>query len=224
MDKFSRTKRIFGENFLEVLKEKNVLVFGLGGVGGYVVEALVRGGIHNITIVDGDSVDISNINRQIIATNDTIGMRKVLAMKNRISSINECVKVEMVDMYFKPDSVFDFTKFDYVIDAIDMVGSKVEIIKRAKLLDIPVISAMGMGNKIKPEQLEVADIEKTEVCPLAKAVRKELRKLEIKKVKVVYSKEIPIVKSSPPGSTSFVPGTCGLIIAGEVLKDLLEEK
>ena len=196
---FERTARIIGEDGIDFLQDANVIIFGLGGVGGHVAEALARAGIGKMTLVDGDTVDPTNINRQIIATQNTVGKLKTSAM-------NE------IDIY------------DYVIDAIDDVSVKTDIIIQAKKSGIPVISAMGTGNKLRPELLEIADIYKTEVCPLAKAMRKRLRQEGITDVKVVYSREEPVVKSTPPGSISFVPGAAGLLMAGEVTRSILIAK
>lgn len=230
---FSRLEILIGEEKLNLLKSKRVLVFGVGGVGGTVVEALVRSGIENITLVDNDTVSISNLNRQIISSLDAVGKYKVDVAKDRILSINNNANVEVHKCFFLPEnsSSFDFSKYDYVIDAVDTVSAKIEIIVKAKEKNVPVISSMGTGNKMNPTMLEVSDIHKTSVCPLAKVMRYELRKRNIKNVKVVYSKEEPItpkvqitneVNRVIPGSTSFVPPVAGYIIASEVIKDLLE--
>ena len=229
----SRFEILIGEEKLNKLKNKSVIVFGVGGVGGTVIEALVRSGIENITLVDNDTVSISNLNRQIISSLDAVGKYKVDVAKDRILSINKNANVEIHKCFFLPEnsSSFDFSKYDYVVDAVDTVSAKIEIIVKAKEKNVPVISSMGTGNKMNPTMLEVSDIHKTSVCPLAKVMRYELRKRNIKNVKVVYSKEEPItpkvqitneVNRVIPGSTSFVPPVAGYIIASEVIKDLLE--
>ena len=236
MDQFSRTKLLFKKEGMDILKKSHVIVFGIGGVGGYVVEALVRSGIYNFTLVDNDVVSETNINRQIIATLDTIGQNKAQLMKDRILSINKDANVEIRQCFYLPENAheFDFNQYDYVIDCVDTVAAKLSIICEAKRLNIPVISAMGAGNKMNPTMLEVSDISKTEVDPLAKVIRRELRLKGINHLKVVYSKEEPIKidinedvelkeKSGrpAPGSNAFVPSTMGLIIASEVIKDLI---
>lgn len=223
---FSRTKMLLGENEVELLQTKKVIVFGIGGVGGYVVEALVRSGIKNFVLVDNDEVCESNLNRQIIATVDTIGKDKVDVMEERILSINPKAVVEKKKCFYLPEnaSEFDFLQYDYVVDAIDTVTAKIDIIVRAVEAGIPVISAMGAGNKLDPTRFEVSDIYKTSVCPLAKVMRHELKKRGVKKCKVVYSKEEPVKNANGerlPGSVAFVPSVAGLIIAGEVIKDLV---
>lgn len=222
---FSRTKMLLGEKAVELLQTKKVIVFGIGGVGGYVVEALVRSGIKNFVLVDNDEVCESNLNRQIIATVDTIGKDKVDVMEERILSINPKAVVEKKKCFYLPEnaSEFDFLQYDYVVDAIDTVTAKIDIIVRAAEAKVPVISAMGAGNKLDPTRFEVADIYKTSVCPLAKVMRHELKKRGVKKCKVVYSKEEPVKSANGerlPGSVAFVPSVAGLIIAGEVIKDL----
>ena len=236
MDQFSRTKLLFKKEGMDILKKSHVIVFGIGGVGGYVVEALVRSGIYNFTLVDNDVVSETNINRQIIATLDTIGQNKAQLMKDRILSINKDANVEIRQCFYLPENAheFDFNQYDYVIDCVDTVAAKLSIICEAKRLNIPVISAMGAGNKMNPTMLEVSDISKTDVDPLAKVIRRELRLKGINHLKVVYSKEEPIKidinedvelkeKSGrpAPGSNAFVPSTMGLIIASEVIKDLI---
>lgn len=222
---FSRTKMLLGENAVELLQTKKVLVFGIGGVGGYVVEALVRSGVENFVLVDNDEVCESNLNRQIIATLDTIGKDKVDVMEERILSINPKAVVEKRKCFYLPENAadFDFTRYDYIVDAVDTVTAKIDIIVRAAEAKVPVISAMGAGNKLDPTRFEVADIYKTSVCPLAKVMRHELKKRGVKKCKVVYSKEEPVKSANGerlPGSVAFVPSVAGLIIAGEVIKDL----
>lgn len=218
----SRLAALCGEPSVDVLKNTHVAVFGVGGVGGFCVEALARSGVGTITIVDKDVVSPSNINRQIIALWDNVGKSKVDIMEERIKSINPFCKVNKYELFYLPEtaSTFDFTEYDYVVDAIDTVTGKIEIITRAKEAGVPVISSMGAGNKLDPTRFEVADISKTSVCPLAKVMRKELKERGIKDVKVVYSKEEPLHRN-PPGSIAFVPSVVGLIIAGEVIKDLM---
>lgn len=229
-EQFSRTELLIGDDGLNRLKNSHVAVFGIGGVGGYAAEALVRCGLGKIDIIDNDTVSESNINRQIIATHKTVGKPKVDIMEERLLEINPNVLIQKHKLFFTPDTSekFDFEKYDYVIDAIDTVVGKLELIKKSKLNNIPIICAMGAGNKLDPTKFEVADISKTSVCPLAKVIRQELRKQRIKDVKVVYSKELPIKHDtkengkSIPGSVSFVPPVVGLIISGEVIKDLIK--
>ncbi len=221
-EQFERTGLLLGEEAVEKLNKSRVLIFGVGGVGGYVAEALARTGIGHFTLVDRDVVSESNINRQIIALHSTVGRDKVDVLKERMLDINEDVDVEARKSFFLPENAheFDFSKYDYVVDAVDTVTAKLQIILQAKEIDVPVISAMGAGNKVCPEKFEVADIYKTEVCPLAKVMRRELKKRGVKKLKVVYSKEEPVYKGRTPGSIAFAPSVMGLIIAGEVIKDL----
>lgn len=234
LNQFSRTELLIGKDGLEKLSDSRVAVFGVGGVGGYVVEALVRSGVGAVDLIDNDKVSLTNINRQIIATHKTVGEYKVDAAEARALEINPDVKVTKYQMFYTPENAdeIDFTKFDYVVDAIDTVVGKLEIIERAKKAGVPVISSMGAGNKLHPEQFEIADISKTSVCPLAKVIRQELKKRRIKGVKVVYSKELPIKpaaseekiegKRQIAGSMSFVPSAVGLIIAGEVIRELIK--
>lgn len=229
-DYFSRTELLFGKEKMEILKNSRVAVFGIGGVGGYVVEVLARSGIGCLDIIDRDTVSQSNINRQIIATIDTIGKYKVDVAKERILSINPNATVNTYNTFFMPDTshIFDFTKYDYVVDAIDTVTGKLELIQKCFDANIPVISSMGAGNKLDPTAFQVADISKTSVCPLAKVMRRELKKRGINHLKVVYSTEqplTPLVQNEEqgkriPGSNAFVPSAVGLIIGGEVVKDL----
>lgn len=235
MSIFERTELIAGSKALEKLKNSRVAVFGIGGVGGYAVEALVRSGVGTLDLIDADTVSESNLNRQIIAVKKTIGMLKTEAAKERALSINPNVNIYTHNVFYSPETggMFDFSEFDYVVDAVDTVTAKVEIIKRAKAAGVPVISSMGTGNKLRPDLLEVSDIYKTSVCPLARVMRSALRKAGVDSLKVVYSREKPIVidpaeikgqippgKHTVPGSTAFVPAAAGLIIASEVFCDL----
>ena len=223
--RFDRTSLLIGENAIEKLSKCHVAVFGIGGVGGYVVEALTRTGVGHLTLVDNDVVSISNINRQIIATNSSIGRLKVEVMKERVLDINPSIKVDTFSLFVDENNIgtFDFNSFDYVVDAIDSVKGKIAIIKATKEAGKPIISSMGAGNKMNPMGFIISDINKTEVDPLAKSVRLQLRKLGIKGVKVVYSKETPIKNDSKvPGSNAFVPSAAGLLIASEVIKDLIK--
>lgn len=241
LTQFSRTQLIFGADNMEKLKNARVAVFGVGGVGGYTVEALARSGVGTLDLIDNDTVCLTNINRQIIATNKTVGRYKVDVAEERIHEINPDAKVNTYKMFYLPETKdqFNFEDYDYVVDAIDTVAGKIQLVMQAQEAGTPIISSMGAGNKINPDQFEVADIYKTSVCPLAKVMRRELKARGIKKLKVVYSKEKPIkpvedinsicppeevnssAKRSIPGSTAFVPSTVGLIIAGEVIKDIL---
>lgn len=232
MDKrFSRLEALIGKDNLDKIKTKKVIVFGVGGVGGFVVESLVRSGLEDITIVDNDVVDESNINRQIIATSNSIGKSKVEIMKERANSINPSVRISPIQKFYLPENEneFDLSKYDYVIDCVDTVSAKISIICRAKELGIPVISALGAGNKLDPTKLMVSDISKTEYDPLAKVIRKELRSRGIKGVKVVYSSESPVsvvVEENShgrhsPASAIFVPASMGILIAKTVIDDLM---
>ncbi|MCI6152112.1 MAG: tRNA threonylcarbamoyladenosine dehydratase [Fusobacterium perfoetens] len=233
---FKREELLIGKENLDKLKNSHVIVFGLGGVGGFVIEGLVRGGIGELTIVDYDTVDITNINRQIIATTQTIGKLKTDLIYERAKSINPDIKINSIsEKYLKEnkDMFFQNKKYDYIVDAIDMVSSKLSIIEEANKLNIPIISSMGTGNKLDPLKLEIADINKTSVCPLARVIRKEVKNRGIKRLKVLYSKEEPKKplnednsreKSVNVGSISFVPSVAGLIIAGEVIKDICNIK
>ena len=239
LNQFSRTEMMFGKDGMETLAGARVAVFGIGGVGSYTVEALVRSGVGAIDVIDNDKVSLTNINRQIYATHKTVGRYKVEVAAERIAEINPACKVTVHKAFYMPDTQneFDFTEYDYIVDAIDTVTGKITIIENAQKCATPVISAMGAGNKLDPTAFEVADIYKTSVCPLAKVMRRELKKRGIKKLKVVYSKEEPI-KPDPsaqegcreevgaarrdiPASNAFVPSVAGLIIAGEVIKDLI---
>lgn len=229
---FQRTELLIGKENLNKLQHSHIIVFGVGGVGGFAIEALVRSGIGEISIVDFDTVDLTNLNRQIIATQDSIGKLKTSVMRDRLLSINPNVIVHEFPEKFimeNSDLFFKDKKYDYIVDAIDLITSKLALAEIAKNLSIPIISSMGTGNKIEPTMLEVADINKTSVCPLARVMRKELKNRGIKKLKVIYSKELPKKpfnesgsreKKVNVGSIAFVPSTAGLIIASEVVKDL----
>ncbi len=222
-DQFSRTQLLYGEENMGRLASSRVAVFGIGGVGGYVVEALARSGIGALDLIDHDRVSTSNINRQIIATVRSLGRYKVDVAEERIRDINPDCKVRTYKTFFLPgvQDLITFEEYDYVVDAIDTITGKLTIIERAKEAGVPVISSMGAGNKINPAMFEVADLYETSVCPLAKVMRHECRKRNIDSLKVVYSKEPPIRSSGDvPGSTAFVPSVAGLIIAGEVINDL----
>ena len=225
-NQFSRTELLIGVDGIEKLKKSKVAVFGIGGVGSFVVEGLARAGIGSFILVDNDEVDITNLNRQLIATHDTIGKPKVEIAKERILKINPDANVEIRQELFMPESEhFVDDTVNYIVDAIDTVTAKIELVVRANKQHIPIISSMGTGNKLDPTRFEITDIFNTSVCPLAKVIRKELRTREIKKLKVLYSKEEPIkTGGSVPGSISFVPSVAGLIIAGEVIKDILKKE
>lgn len=247
LNQFSRTELLFGKEAMERLEKSRVAVFGIGGVGGYTVEALVRSGIGSIDLIDDDKVCLTNLNRQIIATRSTVGKYKVDVMEQRIHDINPKCNVNKHKCFYLPETKdeFDFREYDYVVDAIDTVTGKIQLIMQAQECGTPVISSMGAGNKLNPAMFEVADIYKTSVCPLAKVMRRELKKRGVKKLKVVYSKEQPIrpiedmsiscrtncicppgaqhkctERRDIPGSTAFVPSVVGLIIASEVIKDI----
>jgi len=234
MDQFNRQSLLIGEENTKKLMNSSVIIFGLGGVGGYTVEALARSGIGTLTLVDFDTIDITNINRQIIATHSTINKEKTKLFKDRILDINPNAKVIIHNLRVIKEnakSLFENISFDYIVDAIDTVSSKLALIEISKEKNIPIISSMGTGNKLDPTAIQVADIEKTNVCPLARVIRQELRKKRIKKVKVVFSTEVVTKpkntketreKSANVGSISFVPSVAGLIIAGEVIKDLIK--
>lgn len=241
MNEFSRTELLIGQAALEKLQNSRVAIFGVGGVGGYVCEALVRSGVGHFDLIDNDTVSLTNINRQIIALHSTIGKLKVDVMKERMLDINPDVDVSVHPCFYLPETAdqFDFSNYDYVVDAIDTVTGKIEIIVQADAHQVPVISSMGAGNKLNPAMMEVSDIYKTSVCPLARVMRRELKKRHIKHCKVVYSKEKAIqpsqaslekygadseenfTRKSIPGSTAFVPSVAGLILASEVIKDLI---
>lgn len=237
LNQFSRTELLIGKENIEKLNNSKVAIFGIGGVGSYVVEGLARAGIENFVLIDKDEVDLTNINRQIIATHRTIGIPKVQVAKERIMDINPNAKVEIHQEFFLPESndLIDNT-VDYIVDCIDTVTAKIELVIRANKMGIHMISSMGTGNKLDPTKFEVTDIYKTSVCPLAKVMRKELKNRGIKKLKVVYSKEEPIKSKkeksktneartkSIPGSISFVPSVAGLIIASEIVKDIINKQ
>lgn len=233
MDRFIRTQALFGESAMDKLKNSKVIVFGVGGVGGYTVEALARSGIGRIDVVDPDCVAKSNLNRQIIALDSTVGRSKVQVIKERILQINPRAQVNCFEVFYLPENadVIDLSVYDYIIDAIDTVPAKVELCVRANALSIPLISSMGFGNKLNPTQVEVADLAKTSVCPLARTMRRLLREKGIAHLKTVYSKEIPTVPACPMdsagkptvASVAFVPSVAGLVIASEVIKDLANE-
>lgn len=218
---FTRTIDLIGRTAFEKLQNSSVCVFGCGGVGSYVVEALARSGVGRITIVDNDVVDRSNINRQLIALNSTVGMPKAQAAAERVADINPDCVVTPVELFFDSEHTIPLD-FDYIADAIDSVPSKLFLIEEAAKRGVPVISAMGTGNKLNPSEFEVSDISKTSYCPLAKKMRCELRKRGINHLKVVYSREEPAVRAVPPASISFVPGSAGLLMAGEIIKDLIK--
>ncbi|MBE6889944.1 MAG: tRNA threonylcarbamoyladenosine dehydratase [Ruminococcaceae bacterium] len=231
--RFSRTERIFGAEGMQRLENACVAVFGVGGVGSYIAEGLARSGVGHLHLIDSDDVDITNLNRQIEALSDTVGKPKAEAMKQRILQINPQCEVTVHDCFFLPENSdeFDFTQYDYIADAVDTVTAKIELVMKADREGTPIISSMGTGNKLSPAMLEVSDIYKTSVCPLARVMRQELKKRGIKKLKVVYSKEEPI-KAKPseeenehrrsiPASAVFVPAAAGLIIASEIVKELV---
>lgn len=223
-EQLSRTELLIGREGIEKLKSAKVAVFGLGGVGGYVVEALARSGVGAFDLIDNDTVSLSNLNRQIIATRDTVGRSKTEVMRERILSINPETKIEVHNCFYLPDQgeKFDFSNYSYVVDAVDTVTAKIDIIIRAQAAGTRVISAMGAGNKMDPTAFVVTDIYKTTMCPLAKVMRRELKKRGVEKLKVVYSTEKAIpTQASYPGSIAFVPSVAGLIIAGEVVKDII---
>ena len=235
-EEFSRAALLLGDPAIEKLSRARVALFGLGGVGGYALEALARAGIGELHLIDNDCFSLSNLNRQILATQKTVGRPKVEAAKERVLDINPQAKVFTYPMFYTPETQnqLDFTKFDYVIDAIDTVSGKLALIQQAFQNSVPVISCMGTGNKLDPTAFQVTDISKTTMCPLARVMRRELGKRGIKHMKVVYSQEEPLTpvgweeeaaalgKRQIPGSVSFVPGAAGLILAGEVIKDLIK--
>ena len=224
-EKFLRTEMLIGQENLQKLNNSHIAVFGIGGVGGYVTEALARAGVGKVDIIDNDTVSESNINRQIIATTKTIGQLKVDVMKERLLDINPEIQVKTFDILYLPETsnLFDFSKYDYVVDAVDNVTAKIQLCLQANETKTPIISSMGTGNKLDPMAFKVADIEKTKVCPLAKVIRKELKKRNVKGVKVVYSEEEPKHNEMrTPASISFVPSAAGLLIAKTVIDDLIK--
>ena len=226
-NEFSRTELLLGAQAMEKLKSSRVAVFGVGGVGGYVVEALARSGVGELDLIDNDTVSVTNINRQIIALHSTLGRPKVDVAAERAMDINPAITVRRHNCFFLPETAgqFDFSRYDYVIDAIDTVAGKIEIILRAQEAGVPVISCMGAGNKLDPTRFRVADIYQTKVCPLARAMRAMLKKKGVEALKVVYSEEEAVhTGTRMPGSVSFVPSVAGLILAGEVIKDLAKEE
>ena len=248
LDRFSRTQLVFGKEAMDRLSKTRVAIFGIGGVGGYTAEALARSGVGELDLIDDDKVCLTNINRQIFATRKTVGKYKVDVAEERLKDINPDIVINKHQTFYTPETSekFDFSKYDYVVDAIDTVTGKIALIENAKKAGTPIISSMGAGNKVDPTAFEVADIYKTSVCPLARVMRYELKRRGIKKLKVVYSKEKPIPpiadeepngengclskadkvpgKRQVPGSTAFVPSVAGLIIAGEVIKDIIGYK
>ena len=243
-DQFSRTRLLIGDEAINKLKNSRVAVFGIGGVGGYVCEALVRSGVGAFDLIDSDTVSLTNLNRQIIATHKSIGRYKTEVMKERMLDINPDVDVRIHNCFFLPENAdsFPFTEYDYVVDAVDTVTAKIELVMKCKAENVPIISSMGAGNKLDASAFKVADIYKTNVCPLAKVMRRELKKRGVRKLKVVYSEEKPVTpkadineyaveenggienpnpgKRSIPGSIAFVPSAAGLVLAGEVIRDL----
>ncbi len=229
MERFLRTAAILGEPAMNKLKNTRIAIFGIGGVGGYALEALVRSGVGFVDIIDGDTINITNLNRQIIATEDTIDMPKTDAAKARMLSINPELKINTHNLFYGEDTkdIIDFSNYDYVVDAIDDVKAKTLIAVKCKDAGTPLISSMGFGNKIEPTMIEVTDIKKTSVCPLARTMRRRLKDAGVNSLKVVYSKEEPKVGLNPDGSrilasTAFVPSAAGLVIASEVIKDLIK--
>ncbi|MBR5518193.1 MAG: tRNA threonylcarbamoyladenosine dehydratase [Clostridia bacterium] len=228
MEKYQRTEKLIEKSGVEKLKKAKVLVFGVGGVGGYTVEALARAGVGFIDVIDGDKVSESNINRQIIALHSTIGQPKVEVIKARVKDINPEIKVSALNLFYLPENAdkIDFGGYDYIVDAVDTVSAKISIILKAKEAGVPVISAMGAGNKLDATKFEITDIFKTEGCPLARVMRKELKTRGITNLWVVYSKEPPIKQTGEdktPGSISYVPPVSGLLIAQKVISDLLDK-
>lgn len=251
LTQFSRTELLLGKEGMEHLKNARVAVFGVGGVGGYVCEALVRSGVGSFDLIDDDKVCLTNLNRQIIATRSTVGKYKVDVMKERMLDINPDVQVETYKCFFLPENAddFPFAEYDYVVDAVDTVTAKIELVMKCQSMGVPIISSMGAGNKLDASAFQVADIYKTKMCPLAKVMRRELKKRGVKKLKVVYSEEKPTrpiedmaiscrthctcppgaahkctERRDIPGSVAFVPSVAGLIVAGEVVKDLVYTK
>ena len=237
MNPFSRTQLLLGSDAMEKLKNARVAVFGLGGVGGYAVEALARSGVGALDLIDHDTISVTNINRQLLALHSTVGMPKVEAAKRRVLDINPEISVVTHETFYGPDTAhrFDFTRYDYIVDAIDTVTAKLQLIAGAKEAGTPILCCLGTGNKLDPSKFQIADISKTSVCPLARIMRKECAKRGYKHVKVLFSTEDPINaagdtgeelpegRRSLPGSVAFVPSVAGLLIAGEVIRDLIKE-
>lgn len=235
MDPYARTALLLGQEAMDTLKNARVAVFGLGGVGGYVVEALARSGIGALELVDHDTISITNLNRQLLATRRTVGQSKVQAAADRVADIDPDIRVTLRQAFFSPDTAqdFDFSQYSYVVDAIDTVTGKLALVSAAQAAGVPIISCMGTGNKLDPTKFQIADISKTSVCPLARIMRKECAKRSIRHLKVLYStedpravptstsEELPEGRRSLPGSVAFVPSVAGLIIAGEVIQDLI---
>lgn len=231
MERFARSELLLGRSGMEALSQACVAVFGVGGVGSYVVEGLARAGVGHLVLIDADTVSISNINRQLPALTSTVGMLKAEVMALRVKDINPSIRVEVINDFYLPDNAEAFfnTDYDYIVDAVDTVAAKIDLAVQAQARNISIIASMGAGNKLDPTQFEVSDIYKTSVCPLARALRHKLKKAGVKKLKVVYSKEEPVQRAVAgdeghpvPGSVSFVPSVAGLIIAGEVVKDLIK--
>jgi tRNA A37 threonylcarbamoyladenosine dehydratase len=220
---FDRTEKLIGEDGLEILKKSRVILFGVGGVGSFVAEGLIRSGVGFLTIVDKDVIEVTNLNRQIMANVKTIGKKKVEAMARRLIAINPLCMVHPIHQCYTPENSekFHLQDYDYVIDAVDMVTAKIDIILKSQANKVPVISCMGTGNKMDASRFNITDIYETSVCPLAKVMRKELRDRGVKALKVLYSTEEPKIRETPPGSIAFVPSVAGLLIAGEVVRDLL---
>lgn len=222
----TRTESLIGAEAVEWLSQARIIVFGIGGVGSFVAEALARAGVGSLAIVDNDTINVTNINRQLIALHSTLGRKKVDVMAERLYDINPTITVQKFDIYYDKETAdkIDLGQYDYIVDAIDKVTSKLLIIERAQALKVPIISSMGTGNKLNPSFFEIADIHSTSVCPLARIMRTELKKRGIEKLKVLYSREEPVKKNRVPASISFVPGSAGLLLASEVIKDLVGEK
>lgn len=236
-NQFTRTEMLLGSEAVHKLKQCRIAVFGIGGVGGYTVEALARSGIGTLDLIDNDTVSLTNINRQIIALHSTIGMNKTEAAKKRLLDINPNIKINTYNTFFTPENSgeFNFSQYDYIVDAIDTVSGKIELAVQADKANVPIISSMGAGNKLDPTRFEVSDIYKTSVCPLARVMRRELKKRNIRKLKVVYSKEEALspkcesdedsgMKRQTPASIAYVPSVVGLIIAGEVINDIISQQ
>lgn len=224
-EEFSRTEKVIGIDAVTKLNAAKVAVFGVGGVGGHAAEALVRAGIGRIDLIDFDTVSVSNINRQIVALHSTVGKKKVDVLKERFLDINNSLCINTYDIFYNEETehLINLSDYNYIIDAIDSVSAKIHLIKSAYEKGVPIISSMGTGNKLDATAFKVADIYKTSVCPLAKVMRYELKKVGVKKLKCVYSEELPVIKATPPGSMPYVPATAGLILAGEVIKDIVSK-